>query len=101
VTKVVNPITVLDGVDYSRVYNYEYYTTKYPSLKKIYGNDDIAVLKHFVNYGMKEGRQGSSEFCVQNYKARYAGLRNAFGNNNVQYYMHYINYGYKEHRNGR
>ena len=101
VTKVVNPITVLDGVDYSRVYNYEYYTTKYPSLKKIYGNDDIAVLKHFVNYGMKEGRQGSSEFCVQNYKARYAGLRSAFGNNNVQYYMHYINYGYKEHRNGR
>ena len=101
VTKKVGTITVLNGVDYRRVYDYNYYVSKYPNLKKVYGDDDVAVLKHFVNYGMKEGRQASSEFCLQNYKARYAGLRSAFGNDNVKYYMHYIQYGYKEHRDAR
>ena len=101
VTKKVGTITILNGVDYRRVYDYNYYVSKYPNLKKVYGDDDVAVLKHFVTYGMKEGRQASSEFCLQNYKARYAGLRSAFGNDNVKYYMHYIQYGYKEHRDAR
>ena len=101
VTKMRNPVTVYQGVDYSKVYNFEYYINRYPDLKKAFGNDDVATLKHFVNSGMREGRQASAEFCLANYKARYSDLRAAFGNDNRKYYMHYITHGYKEHRNAR
>ena len=101
VKTVKNPITVYNGVDYSRVYNFTYYTNKYSDIKRIYGNDDIGALKHFVTCGMKEGRQASAEFNVAHYKARYADLRRNLGNDNVKYYMHYISNGYKEHRDAR
>ena len=58
----------------------------------------MAVLKHFVNYGMKEGRQASADFNVIYYKNNYLDLINAFGNNTKSYYMHYINYGKRENR---
>ncbi len=101
VKTVKNPITVYNGVDYSHVYNFTYYTNKYSDIKRIYGNDDIGALKHFVTCGMKEGRQASAEFNVAHYKARYADLRRNLGNDNVKYYMHYISNGYKEHRDAR
>ena len=101
VTKVTNPLTVYQGVDYSRVYNYEYYINRYPDLKKAFGNDDVAALKHFINSGMREGRQASTEFSVAVYKARYSDLRAAFGNDNKRYYMHYITHGYKEGRKAK
>ena len=97
-----NTITYLDGVDYSKVYNYEYYINKYDDLKKAFGKDDEAALRHFVKYGMKEGRQGSSAFDLKAYKTNYADLRNAFGTapeNNKDYYLHYIKRGQSENRN--
>ena len=98
ITELQNGTTVYNGVDYGRVYDYTYYVKNNPDVKKAFGNDEIAVLRHFVNYGMKEGRQAKSTFKVQVYKSRYADLRKAFGNDNKSYYMHYINYGYKEKR---
>ena len=95
---VQNPVTVKDGVDYSRVYNYNYYFNKYDDLKKAFGNDDIAMLDHFIKYGMREGRQASKGFNLKNYKARYEDLRRAFGNDNKAYYLHYIKYGFREKR---
>ena len=54
--------TTLDGVDYAPVYNYTYYITAHPELIELYGADDIAILRHFVNYGMKAGHQASEQF---------------------------------------
>ena len=93
--------TVYNGVDYSAVYNGTYYSSHNADLKKKYGLDDAGLLQHFVQYGMKEGRQATAGFNVKNYKARYADLRKAYGNDLKKYYMHYINYGRKEGRNGK
>ncbi len=98
-TTVVGYDTKLDGVDYSKVYDYNFYTNKYPDIKKAFGYDDTAVLRHFVNYGMKEGRQAKAGFQVQSYKNAYADLRGAFASDLPKYYLHYINYGAKEGRN--
>ena len=99
VTKLMNPVTKLNGVDYSRVYDFNYYLSKNPDVKKVFGtNDDVSVLRHFINYGMKEGRRAKAAFDINSYKLGYRDLRAAFGNNNQAYYMHYINYGYKENR---
>jgi hypothetical protein len=98
VNELRNGTTVYNGVDYSRVYNYTYYVNKYPDIKKAFGNDENAVIRHFVNNGMKEGRQGSANFNLQKYKSRYADLRKAYGSDNVKYYTHYMRWGYNEKR---
>ena len=90
--------TVLDGVDYSKVFSAKYYLDKYPDLKRVFGDNQEAALRHFVQYGMKEGRQASPNFELRSYKNAYPNLRKAFGADNKKYYMHYIQYGYKEGR---
>lgn len=49
-------VTVYNGVDYSAVFDYNYYISNNGDIKAAFGNDDVAVLAHFVNYGMSEGR---------------------------------------------
>lgn len=98
VTEVLYPDTVYNGVDYSTVYDYNYYLSRYPDLKAAFEGNDAAALAHFVNNGMKEGRQGCSQFDVHSYKNAYQDLRLAFGNDLKQYYLHYIDSGKREGR---
>ena len=94
----IPPTTVLNGIDYKDVYNYDYYISKYSSVKKSYEGDDVGALKYFVNHGMAEGQQAISTFDVYSYKNAYVDLRTAYGKNLSKYYMHYINYGKQENR---
>ncbi|MCR5143840.1 MAG: hypothetical protein K6B67_00865 [Lachnospiraceae bacterium] len=91
-------VTTYNGVNYSAVYNYDYYIAHNSDIKKAFGDNDTKALEHFVNYGMNEGRQAKAEFNVNAYKNTYSDLRNAYGNNKKAYYLHYINYGKKEGR---
>ena len=93
--------TMFNGLDYSPVYNYSYYKNKYADLQKAFGADKEAYFKHFCTYGMKEGRQASSNFNVQKYKSRYSDLRKAFGNNLPLYFKHYLEFGISEKRNAK
>lgn len=85
-------------IDYSPVFNSSYYSAKYPDLAAAGIRTEAQLLNHFVNNGMKEGRQGSAEFSVQVYRANYPDLNAAFGNNLPAYYMHYISSGKAEGR---
>ena len=87
-----------NGIDYSAVYNLDYYEKNNPDIKAAFGLNDSGALSHFINYGMTEGRQGGADFNVNSYKANYIDLRNAFGQNLKPYYLHYINYGKAEAR---
>lgn len=95
-----NPVTRYNGIDYSAVYDYNYYST-YGDLQSAFNGDDIALLSHFINNGMSEGRQASKNFNVQIYKNNYTDLQQAFGNNLKPYYMHYIQNGKAEGRNAQ
>ena len=97
-SELIGTVTKYAGIDYSAVYNYQYYIGHNADIKKAYGGDDVAALRHFVNNGMNEGRQGNEEFNVTTYKNRYPDLRSAYGSNNKKYYLHYVNYGKKEGR---
>ena len=96
--KITGVSTVRNGVDYKDVFDINYYMNKYEDLQKAFGNDYDAYLDHFINYGMKEGRQAIETFNVDVYKKNYADLLKAFGNDLKSYYMHYIKYGKKEKR---
>lgn len=89
---------VLNGVDYSPIYEFDTYINSNSDIKNVFGLDDTSALRHFVNYGMGEGRLASSRFNVQVYKQQNADLQQAFGNNLKSYYLHYMNYGKNEGR---
>lgn len=99
-TTLQGAVTSYNGVDYSKVYDYNYYVSANPDIKNAFGTDDVAVLRHFVNNGMNEGRRASASFDVNSYRLEYGDLRAAFGSNMKNYYLHYINYGKNEGRHG-
>lgn len=100
-------LNYLQGVSYSPVYDGAYYYARYSDLRAAFlvrtpaaGTlyDDRALLRHFVDYGMPEGRQASEGFDVYSYRARYPDLRAAFGSNLKSYYTHYLTNGQYEGR---
>lgn len=97
-TDITNGITTYQGVNYAAVYNYSYYIQHNPDIAAAFPNDDEAVLQHFVQFGMSEGRDASADFNLATYKGNNADLRSAFGDNNVDYYLHYIHSGKAEGR---
>lgn len=99
-TKRVGSVTVLNGVDYSPVFDADYYLDRYPDLKAAFGDNDEAALQHFVYFGMKEGRQGNASFDVKSYKNRYVDLRYLFGYGWTNYFIHYLYIGRYEGRSG-
>ena len=92
---------VYNGIDYSPVFDFAYYCSKYPDIRVLYGNDPAAALVHFVTYGMASGRQASANFNVYIYRTNYSDLREQYGNNLTLYYLHFIKYGNAEGRNAR
>lgn len=90
-----------NGKDYSAVYDKEYYLGVHEDLQQRLGNNAGLLIRHFIEYGMKEGRQACEDFNVHAYKNRYEDLQKAFGNDLKAYYIHYIDYGKKEGRNAK
>lgn len=89
---------IYNGLDYSGVFDPTYYLNNNPDVLAAFGNNDLAAFSHFVNSGMKEGRQGSADFDVNSYRNRYVDLRWAFGTNLPAYYWHYLVTGKNEGR---
>ena len=77
--------TIYKGVDYAPVFDAKYYLNRYSDLKSAFGNDYAAALKHFVDYGIGEGRRASESFDVTLYKANYPDLQELFGDDNIKY----------------
>ena len=100
----IDDISVYEGVDYSAVFNARYYyenNLDVAAACTANGTVDAnALLAHFVNFGMSEGRKASKDFNVKDYMYDIANqdLRDAFGYDYKQYYCHYINFGVDEGR---
>lgn len=98
-THVLQNKPFLDTVSqYSAVYNFKDYTKYNQDLVSVLGRNQKALFDHFINSGMKEGRQGSSTFNLTAYKANNPDLVALFGNDNTKYYEHYIASGKREGR---
>ena len=82
----------------SVVFNAEYYAKKYSDLKAAFGTDATKLYNHFLNYGIREGRQASPMFSVDHYLNGSGDLKAAFGTNRESALAHFINYGVKEPR---
>lgn len=52
----------LSKEDYSAAFDASYYYNHYGDLQEAYGYDEKALLNHFLNYGLAEGRVASPIF---------------------------------------
>lgn len=86
---VVLGLTRSGLTDYAPVYDWAYYTSRYDDVPGDYFHTELA-LRHFIEVGMPQGRQGSRGFLLEAYKRRHPELVRRFGDDNVRYYRHYI-----------
>ncbi len=84
------PITMYDGRDYEKVYDYLYYLANNQDVLNAFGGDITQTLRHFVEFGMKEGRQGCACFNPKRYKLERSDLRLKYGDDWSMYYRHYM-----------
>ncbi len=94
---------IYDGVDYSSVYNRDFYYNKYKSIdfdKAGVTTPDL-LFKHFVLFGMDEGRVANMHFDVTKYRETMSDLNELYGNNWRLYYLHYIMCGKEEIEAGK
>ncbi len=90
--------TKSDIKKYTMVFDANYYSTTYPDVVAAYGNDYNKLLAHYINNGIAEGRNASSNFNVQAYRDNNADLNTAYGDNWACYHEHYAVYGKAENR---
>lgn len=81
-----------------QVFDATYYAAHNPDVVVARGNSAEALLKHYMESGLNEGRSASASFNPRAYRARYSDLDAAFGDNWIKYVKHYINYGISEGR---
>ena len=105
-TETVGVPTTLSGTDWSPVYDPAYYLASNDDLRAAYSAtygdvtlvDYDALLRHFVSWGMGEGRRASEAFDVASYYNAYEDLRAAYGTDLARYYRHYVTWGRAEGR---
>ena len=83
----------------SLTFDVDYYYNTYPDLQAAFGYDYNSLYRHYVDFGMAEGRSGSAEFNCLVYRNNYPDLQAAFGNDYRAYCAHYEAYGKAEGRN--
>lgn len=80
-------------------FDMDYYYNTYPDLQTSLGYDYNLLYKHYLDWGMAEGRSGSAEFNCLVYRNNYPDLQAAFGDDYRAYCVHYENHGKAEGRN--
>lgn len=82
----------------SDIFDAEFYRKQYPDVAAAAGDDEQALLQHFLLCGLAEGRVGSPVFDIAKYRSLYPDLAAVFGDNWDLYVQHYFRYGIAEGR---
>ena len=80
--------TWYQGHNYAPVYNYTYYYIHHKDVVDALGASPEALIKHFVDFGMSEGRQGCEFFNVYSYRDANPDLQKLYGDDLRLYYLH-------------
>lgn len=81
------------------VFNADYYANKYSDLKKTFGTNATKLFEHYVNFGIKEGRQASPIFSIKDYVNNNSDLKKKYGTDYKTAMKHFVSFGIKEARN--
>lgn len=87
------------NIDYSAVFDAEYYYNTYQDVQQTIGFNEEDLLEHFIRSGMAEGRMGKADFDVRSYMKNNLDLLAVYGIKDLSaYYYHYIQSGKAEGR---
>ena len=75
------------GHDWSAVYDYDFYKNNNPDVVAAVGTNPQALLAHFLNNGIYEGRQGRADWNVYTYMSQHPDLVRVYGNDLSAYYL--------------
>ena len=75
------------------VFDVRAYVNMASDIKAAFGTNYNAAYKHFLIYGMEEGRRTIATFNVRTYRSSNTDLSTVCGNNYRNYFIHYIAYG--------
>ena len=82
----------------SYVFDSKYYYDNHPDLQNAFGYNETALLNHFIQNGVKEGRRASVTFDIDYYLNQNNDLKAAFGSDREAAMEHFLNIGYNEVR---
>ena len=92
---------IYEGIDWSPVFDPEWYAAQYPDVKAAFGDDVTKMLEHFINTGIyayhTSGRMGFDIDVYRNAEKN-QDLAEAYGDNLLSYYRHFCLYGIHEGR---
>lgn len=83
---------------YAMVFDSNYYASTYPDVVAAYGTNYNTLLTHYINNGMKEGRNASATFNAIAYRELNADIAATYGDNWAAIHEHYAVYGKNENR---
>lgn len=77
-----------------------YYAEKNPDVAAAYGTDANALYSHYINHGIREGRNAGPLFDVKKYRENNHDLEGICGDDFAAYVNHYLTEGLKNGRVG-
>ena len=90
-----------DPLASSPVFDEDFYLMSYADLRKAFGTNRVSASKHWLKYGIKEGRRSSPAFDARYYLGKYPDLQKVFGADNYKgANEHWLNFGVAEGRQG-
>ncbi|SDB53708.1 VanW like protein [Pseudobutyrivibrio sp. YE44] len=82
----------------SKIFDGAYYATLYPDVAASVNGSQLALLNHYVYFGVYEGRNASATFNATDYMNKNPDLKAVYGDNMIGYVFHYANAGKAEGR---
>ena len=80
------------------LFDKDLYYSLYPDLQRAFGDNEVALKEHYINFGVAEGRIGSYIIDQKYYINKYPDLKKVYGNNYRKAVMHFLTCGYREGR---
>jgi len=80
------------------VFDGDYYAALYPDVAASTGGSHLAMLNHYIYYGIYEGRNASPYFNATDYMNKNPDLQAVYGANMLGYVYHYVHSGSVEGR---
>ena len=78
------------AADVRSVFDAVFYKLKNPDLSEAFGSNPQALWEHYLNYGIKEGRDPNATLSVAALRARYPQLQQLYGSDYSRYVQHTI-----------
>lgn len=83
------------------VFDADYYAEYNRDIYDVCGNDEKKLLRHFIRYGMNEGRRANEEFDLYAYMLFNPDIVKVCKMDKRAYYLHYIENGRSEKRRAK